>query len=249
MTTNRKGLESWLVIGSSVTSPADNKVRAHVSLDSHYVVVGFEANNSQAFLNDMHDLALDYGHAFFYLVRNTTIRSSFSFGPAGIGKLGWFNKGKVMTSKKNGSQNARPATADYGITETVRAFKIPVTKKQAEMLEEEVKKIRVAIYLGNTEYSALMNDTCAETAKEVLDDAGIETPNGSGWVKHSGKLNLPVAYAVNPYKWHKNFKSKFAEMIFKPKLEYEWIPVVGDDDPIFGVPSFAKADPVFGIAL
>jgi hypothetical protein len=38
-------------------------------------------------------------------------------------------------------------------------------------------------------------------------------------------------------------------MIFKPKLEYEWIPVVGDDDPIFGVPSFAKADPVFGIAL
>lgn len=249
MTEKHKNVESWFSIGSSKTSPTENKNRAQVSLDSYYVVVGFEVNHPNAFVNEIHDLAKDYGHAFIYLVKNVTIQSSFSFGPAGIGKFGWFNKGRVMTSKKNGQQNARPATADYGITEPVKAFKINISKKQAEMLEKEINKLRVEIYTGSLEYSALMNDTCAETAKEVLDEADVPTVSGSGWVKHSGVMSSPFVYAVNPYKWHKNLKSRYTEALFKADVEGEWIPVVGENDPIFAVPHFARADPVFGVRL
>jgi hypothetical protein len=249
MTAKLGAAESWVSVGSSTTSPVDNRRRAQVALDSYYVVVGFEVNKASAFIDEVHDLAIDYGHAFVYLVKNKTIKNSFSFGPGGLGKIGWFNKGKVMTSKKDGFQNARPATADYGITEIVKAFKILVSIKQATSLEKEIEQLRREIYTGALQYSALMNDTCAETAKELLDDAGVQTPSGSGPIKHSKMANFPFVYAVNPYKWHKNFKASYTEMTFKPAVVGEWIPVVGEDDPIFGVPAFAKADPVFGVGL
>lgn len=249
MTANHKTADSWFSIGSSQTSPIENKIRAQVSLDTYYIVVGFEVNNPKAFVDEIHDLAQDYGHAFFYLVKNKTIKSLFSFGPAGMGKFGLLNRGGAMTSVKNGVQNGRPATADYGITEPVKAFKMGLTKRQAEMVEHEVKKIRIEIYSGSVEYSALVNDTCAETAKEVLDDADVQTPKGSGWIKHSSKLSVAVAYAVNPYQWHNDFKARYPEMNFNPDVEGEWLPVVGEDDPIFGVPAFAKADPIFGVSL
>lgn len=246
MTAIRKVTESWLAIGTSKTSPTENKTRAQASLDSYYVVIGFEVNKPEAFVDDIHDLAKDYGHAFFYLVKNISIKCAFSFGPAGIGKVGLLNRGRTMTSIKNGANNARPATADYGITELVKAFKIPVTKKQAESLEQEVKSLRIEIYYDKVKYSALVNDTCAETAKEVLDNADVETPGGSGWIKHSDKMSVSVAYAVNPYKWHKNFKKEYSETNFKPDVMGEWIPVVGEDDPIFGAAGANKAAPVSG---
>lgn len=249
MTTNSNASKFWFAVGSSKTSAPENNIRAQVLLDSYYVVIGFEVNNPKAFINDTHDLAKDYGHAFFYLVKNKSIESFFSFGPAGMGKVGWFNRGRTMTSKKDGQQNARPATSDYGITEIVKAFKIAVTRKHALALVQEVSKMKIEIQEGKVKYSALMNDTCAETAKEVLDEAGVETPSGSGWIKHSGKMNVPIAYAVNPYMWHKNLKSNYVESIFKIDVEGEWIPAIGEDDPIFATPSFARADPIFGVGL
>lgn len=44
MTANLRA-ESWVSAGSSQTSPVENKIRAQVSIDSYYVVVGFEVNN------------------------------------------------------------------------------------------------------------------------------------------------------------------------------------------------------------
>lgn len=242
-------LFSWASIGSSTTTPTENTRRAEVTVNSYYVVVGFEVNNAKAFINGVHDLAEDYGHAFLYLVENLTIKSLFSFGPAGWGKIGWFNRGRIMTSKKDGSQNARPATADYGITETVKAFKMVVSKKQAILLEQEILQLRREIYIGSLEYSALVNDTCAETAKELLDDADVQTPSGSGPIKHSKIAKFPFVYAVNPYKWYADFKANHPEMLFKPDEIGEWLPVIGEDDPIFGTPNFAKSDPMFGVRL
>lgn len=249
MSAQQRTVASWVTIGSSQTSPVENKQRAQVALDRYYVVVGFEVNKPEAFVDDVHDLAVDYGHAFIYLVKNVTITNFFSFGPNGPGKIGWFNKGKVMTSKKDGYQNARPGTANYFIKEDVKAFKLSVTTQQAIDVHKEIDKLRLEIYNGSLEYSAIMNDTCAETAKEILDEAGVQTPSGSGWVKHSKMASVPIVYAVNPYSWHKNFKKAHPEMNFKRERNREWIPLVGEDDPIFGVPDFAKADPIFGVKL
>jgi hypothetical protein len=241
--------ESWVSIGSSRTSPTENMARAQVLVDRYYVVVGFEVNEPKAFVDEIQDLSVDYGHAFFYLVKNAEISGAVSFGPNGAGKIGWFNKGRTMTSKKDGQQNGRPATADYPVREPVKAFKIPISKQQATLLLQGINELRREIDVGGVEYSALMNDTCAETAKEVLDDAKIETPSASGWIRHSRILSFRFLYAANPYKWHKRFKERYAETIFLPSELGEWIPLAGEQDPIFGVPAFAKADPMFGVAL
>lgn len=248
MTTNLR-TASWISVGSSSTSPVENKIRAQVSVDSYYVVVGFEVNHPKAFVNGIQDLAVDYGHAFIYLVKNMEIAGVVSFGPNGAGKIGWFNKGRTMTSKKDGQRNGRPATADYPITEPVKAFRIPVSKQQAAQLLKEINELRKEIGEGEVEYSAYMNDTCAETVKEVLDDADVETPSASGWIKHSKVLRFRFVYAANPYKWHKKFKESYTETSYMPEELGEWVPTVGQEDPVFGVPSFAKADPIFGVKL
>lgn len=240
---------AWIKVGSSVTSPVENTQRAQVLLDSYYVVVGFEVNNPKAYVDNVHDLAVDYGHAFIYVVKNVTIVKSFSFGPSGPGKVGWFNKGRVMTSKKNGIHNGRPGNADYIISERVKAFKVDISLQQAVALQAEIDKLRSEILDGSLEYSAIMNDTCAETAKEALDEAYIPTPSGSGWIKDSRRLSFPIVYAVNPYTWHANFKRGQPEAEFVPDEPVGWLPIIGDDDPIFGVPTFARADPIFGARL
>lgn len=255
------GTESagWTQVGQSRTSPIDNKKRAEVALDSYYLVVGFEVNYPKAFVNEVHDLAVDYGHAFFYLVKNSKVIKFFSFGPAGPGKIGWFNKGEqpgfgrnaynVGAFKKDGYRNSRPGTPDYRISELVKAFRISLSLEQARKLEAETDKARLQVLDGDIRYNATLNDTCAETAKEVLDSAGVPTPSGSGLVKHSGILNFPVAYAVNPYKWHEDFRGKYREESYEKRGSGPWVLTVGKDDPIFGVPDFAKKDPMFGVAI
>lgn len=258
--TSRIEPSGWVPVGQSRTSPIANKKRAEAVLDNYYLVVGFEVNNPKAFVNEVHDLAVDYGHAFFYIVRNSKIAKFFSFGPAAPGKIGWFNKGElpgfgrnaynIGAVKKDGYRNSRPGRPDYPIRELVKAFRIALSLEQTGTLEAETDKVRLQVLNGDILYNAMLNDTCAETAKEVLDSAGIPTPSGSGLVKHSGILDFPVAYAVNPYKWHQDFREKYREEFYKVRgRSGPWIPAPGDDDPIFGVPDFAKKDPMFGVAL
>lgn len=238
-----KRTEKWTQIGQSETSPIDNKVRKEVQVDSYYVVIGFEVNHRQAYVDGTHDLAIDYGHAFFYLVRNALVARVFSFGPNGLGKLGWFNKGghRWMRNRfntgaifKDGITTSRPATADYAISEQVSAFRIFLSFAQAKRLEQEVDKARSEILNEQTKYNAIFNDTCAETAKEVLDESGIETPSGYGTVKHSEIIGLPLSYSVNPYQWHRDFKDRgYKEVRYKPNKRNLGLPLVGDVDQVF----------------
>jgi hypothetical protein len=82
-----------------------------------------------------------------------------------------------------------------------------------------------------------MNDTCAETAKEIPGNAGIDKPSGYGAVKHSKILPFSISYSVNPYKWHANFRAGgFAERVFEnPSTPAGWTPPVNEGDPIFVV--------------
>jgi hypothetical protein len=218
----------WTEIGRSITSPTKNTERKEVRVDDYYVVVGFEVNNPEAFVNDVQDLGAHslaygngFGHAFFYIVKNRVVSKVFSFGPSGVGKVGWFDAGAGDTEPSNkynsapikdGVKNARPGTPDYGISEVVKAFKIPLTLKQGISLERETEEMRQKIIKGKQKYTVYMNDTCAETARDVLSEAGIDTPGGKGAIKDSSAVvKFPLVYATNPYMWHKNFKASGRE--------------------------------------
>lgn len=247
ITSSKLDEKQWKKVATSTTTPTDNKKRKEVELkDSYYVVIGFEVNNPAAFIGNTHDLAEDYGHAFFYTVRNNIIQQRFSFGPNGPGKIGWFDSGgrnrgtpnnyDIGAILKDGYKNARPGTPDYGISERMKLFKVTLTKKQAEELEKNTAKLREEIISGKQQYTAYINDTCAETARDVLSKSGIDTPTGSGKVKHSGIVDFPIAYAVNPYMWHFNFKNDgYRELIYRPRLgpDAKWYPPLYDKDPIF----------------
>jgi hypothetical protein len=233
----------WTEVGRSTTTERSNRVRKEVELDDYYVVIGFEVNNVDAFKDNIQDLAVDYGHAFFYIVKNKAVGKWFSFGPAAPGKNGWFDKGDRIGQNaynsgaaiKDGYKNARPGNADYKISETVKAFKIVLTQKQGKDLEAETDAVRKDVRDGKQQYTAYMNDTCAETARDILTKANIPTPEGSGKIKHSGIAPFSVAYAVNPYMWHHNFKksgSVEASMLLERGMV--WLPPFGQADPLFG---------------
>ncbi|WP_374584860.1 hypothetical protein [Pseudoduganella sp.] len=233
----------WVEVGRSTTTDPKNKVRKEIELDDYYLVVGFEVNKPDAFKDNTHDLAIDYGHAFFYIVKNKIITKVFSFGPAGLGKTGWLGNGELIGRNgynrgaiiKDGYMNARPGTPDYAITETVKAFKVALTPQQGKALEEETDSARKEILEGEQQYTAYINDTCAETAREILDEAGVSTPSGSGKVKNSSVASFSIAYAVNPYMWHHNFrKSGHNEVEYHPPVGKPWKPPIGRLDPIFG---------------
>lgn len=243
----------WAKIGEVTSTPSGGKKGKEVKVDDYYVVVGFEVNNPAAFVNDAQDLAIDYGHAFFYVVKNLLIEKVFSFGPKDSGKMGWFNQGNSNEPNwantgailKDGYQNSRPGTPDYRITEKVSAFKMPLTAKLGVRLVEETEAQRQMIISGKQRYTAYMNDTCAEEARGVLSSAGVDSPEGAGIVRHSGMGIATGTYvdtrlgrylvgfrAVNPYMWHKNFKSSvFVANEYAPPPS--WLPAVGAADPIF----------------
>jgi hypothetical protein len=225
--------KKWAQIGRAVTSPMERTDRAIVNIGPPYVVVGFEVNQTEAFTLDtintldykimklagvgekhwVHHLDKDYGHAFFYVVSYGVVVKFFSFGPAGAGKIGWSNRGSRTPGEpnawnqgavlKDGYANSRPGTPDYGISEITKLFKISLTKDQYKRLIKETNRIREKIKKGEEKYTAYVNDTCAETARDVLDAAGISTPSGSGFVNQSG---APWVHAINPYMWHHRFK-------------------------------------------
>ena len=236
--------KKWTEIGRSTTTPTDNEIRKEVKIDDYYVVVGFEVNSPTAFENGIQDLAIDYGHAFFYEVKNGIVSTVFSFGPSEAGKVGWVGLGNSDTPNKyntaavlkDGFKNARPGTPDYAVTEEVKAFKLRLTVEQGIALGKETDVTRQRIVTGKQKYTAYMNDTCAETARDVLAAAGISTPNGSGGVKHSGVINVPIAYAVNPYMWHRNFlKEGHVEITGQLPVRNPAM-LLGRRDPLFSQP-------------
>jgi hypothetical protein len=223
MTSNDEIPQKWKEIGRSTTTPTEKKDYLQIEIDSYYVVIGFEVNNSKAYIDNVYYPLEDYGHAFIYLVKNGIIVDLLSFGPRALG---------TVNKIKDGRKNARPATANYLIREKIKAFKIPISLSNAEKLKNEIKRIRAEISTGKAKYTVYMNDTCAETARDALESADIKTPSGSGLIKVG---IFSIAYAVNPYKWYDNLKKEVGgerDYIF-PATSLPWLPEPDLEDPVF----------------
>ncbi|MDR3479372.1 MAG: hypothetical protein P4L91_01510 [Burkholderiaceae bacterium] len=224
MTANQ---DTWKNIGSSKTNSVDNTTRKEVHVESDYgLTVGFEVNDNDAFVNDVQNLDKDYGHAFFYLTKNYEVLEFFSFGPSGLGQQGKF---------VSPYQNERPGTPDYPVSEAIKLFRLKLTQAQAQSLLKDTEKIRGEIISGKRKYTAYLNDTCAETARDIIKKTIPNIPDGSGQVKFAGHNS--IISVVNPYMWHKNFKAKYKE-ISRYSLGYDAKQILpkGSGDPVASEP-------------
>ncbi len=174
-----------------------------VNAQQIYVVVGFGVNNPAAYRDGISYLSTDPGHAFLYTVRNNKVTRIFSFGP--------LTHGDFLNT---------PGTPDYGMDYPTRLFKVPVSATQMDSVEATVDVYRKQVIEGAMLYRGISNDTCAETARQILTESGVDTPNGTGPVSaekqlplqpniaggemprvksNSGSLNIP-AVGIGPWK-------------------------------------------------
>jgi RHS repeat-associated protein len=156
------------------------------------MVMGFEVNNPAAFAGGVHNLSVDYGHAFFYLVDdNNKITDVFSHGP-------------TQTPGPITSLTGVPATANYGLdSSNVNLFPFDISKAEYEKLQNEIKKF------GTPSYWIAGNRTCASSAMDILGKVGSVAgglPAGKSDVVIYNKniLGVPVKVTlgidvVNPY--------------------------------------------------
>ncbi len=240
--------KTWKKVGALSTKEEGAKKPEVVTVAQNYVVIGFEVNFPDAFKDNIHNLDInqggDYGHAFFYVVNQGKISRLFSFGPKGTGSI------SAINPLKDGYKNSRPGTPDYPVTKLTKLFRIKLSSSEIKILEAETEKARKKIIDGKLKYSALVNDTCAETAREVLSAAKISTPSAKGKVaakiasvpKPESRNDFPyvttnkenvrvvVAFADNPYMWHHNFKKEGYKEVISSALE--WPDMVGLADPL-----------------
>ncbi|ENV08082.1 hypothetical protein F966_03944 [Acinetobacter higginsii] len=227
--------------GLKVQSAPDKPVTKIVTQD-YIITVGFEVNHPDAFVSKKNGIVfksdeltqlldVDYGHAFFYVTKNDIVEVFFSFGPSGAGKDGWFGQGGMTrgapnnwnygAAVKDGYASSRSGTPDYAITEKTHLYRMFVSETFGKKIIESTNKVRKEILAGGQKYTAWVNDTCAETAYDILVDYISNLPKGSGPVYKSGAITLNV---INPYMWHHNFtKSKFAN----PEIVYPRVGATG----------------------
>lgn len=139
----------------------------------HRLVMGFEVNHPAAFAGGIHDLNVDYGHAFFYLVdEENKVTSFFSFGPA-----------EQMTAK--GQILGVKGTIDYGISEPSKLFSIDINVAQYAIIKAKVEAFRLETKIGSEKFVTALNNTCAESAMEILGTwyLGLGLPDGRSPVK------------------------------------------------------------------
>ncbi|EAA9515291.1 hypothetical protein DPD11_12515 [Salmonella enterica subsp. salamae] len=231
----------------------DNIVTVKISREGKYILtVGFEVNYPEAFHNDVLNLSIDYGHAFFYVTRRPTVSkvdivdTFFSFGPLKLGE------GGKITDEYNGK---RPGNTHYAIEEKTKLFRLRISKEQAEKIKMNSAKFAKNIDSEEIFYDASLNDTCAETARDILSASNVLTPDGHGAVIGSGNIFIDMATynmeMVNPYMWFKNFQSAYGDPIlcygeegkieaqpgeekdengYKIKLSKSWVLSTGDTD-------------------
>lgn len=236
--------KSWKKAGALTSKKEGAKNPEVVTVTQNYVVIGFEVNFPEAFKDSIHILDVDYGHAFFYVVNQSKISRLFSFGPNGAGTV------SAVNPLKDGYKNSRPGTPDYLIEKATKLFRIKLTSTQIRTLEAETDKVRQKIIAGDAKYSALVNDTCAETAREVLSAASISTPSARGKVAattasvpkpglrndfpyvgiKNENVRVVVAVADNPYMWHHNFKKEGHKEVSKEPLK--WFEHITKVDPL-----------------
>ncbi|HCM1915656.1 TPA: hypothetical protein N3A33_001545 [Salmonella enterica subsp. salamae serovar 28:r:e,n,z15] len=192
-----------------------NTVTVQISRGEKYIVtVGFEVNYPEAFHNNILNLSVDYGHAFFYVTRRPALSkvdivdTFFSFGPLKLGE------GGKITDEYNGK---RPGNTHYEIEEKTKLFRLRISKKQAENIKTNSTEFAKNIDSEEIFYDASLNDTCAETARDILSASNVLTPDGHGAVIGSGNIFIDMATynmeMVNPYMWFKNFQSAYGDPI------------------------------------
>ncbi|WP_201634480.1 hypothetical protein [Psychrobacter immobilis] len=235
------------------TLPMISNNQVQVISNQYYLVVGFEVNHiATAFRNNTQNLNVDYGHAFFFTVKNGKIITVYSFGPKGAATP----TKRELAAGIDEFSGRRPATINYPITEVSRLYKFRISKKQLIAIKKQADQFKKKVISGEEKYTAYMNDTCAEAAKDVLDDANIDTPSGKGYITTpSGTANflfepsyidgrkVPFTGAmfVNPYSWYDQFRTKYGQPflykhngvdLFDPiYLEDKWKPMEGTTVP------------------
>jgi len=178
-----------------------NITNVQIRRKTYILTVGFEVNHPSAFINGIQDLSVDYGHAFFYITKNNEVDIFFSFGPKGLAVPG------KITDEYSG---ARPGSTNYSITEVTRLFRLKISEEIAINVKDNADAFTAKVNAGTEHYYAFMNDTCAETARDILSAGGVSTPPGSGPIKGVGSDEITTMGSfVNPYSWYFDFLKKY----------------------------------------
>jgi len=180
-----------------------NITNVQIKRKKYILTVGFEVNYPKAFTDGIQDLSIDYGHAFFYVTKNDKVEIFFSFGPKGLAVPGKY------TDEYSGE---RPGNTNYSITEITRLFRLIISEEMAIKVKKNSDMFTAKVNAGTEYFYAFMNDTCAETARDILSKSGISTPPGSGPVKGVDHDRITTRGSfVNPYKWHFDFSEQYGD--------------------------------------
>ncbi len=204
---------------SAKTKPSErgetNTVTVKISKEVKYILtVGFEVNYPAAFYNNILNLSVDFGHAFFYVTKrpvlfdNDIVDTFFSFGPAALGE------GGKITDEYNGE---RQGNTKYAISEKTKMFRLRISQAQAEKIKTNSNKFSNKVDSKKILYDTSLNNTCAETERDILSASHVLTPDGHGSVIGTGNIAIDIATYnlafVNPYMWFKNFYTAYGSPV------------------------------------
>ena len=232
--------------------PENNKI-IKIS-NEYYLIIGFEVNLLKSLIingktyerafnkaTNTQDLTVEdgYGHNYFITVKNGVVDTFFSFGP-GVDQ----NAGTPQQIQDSALANPnflerrkgideysgkRPGNTEYTITETSQLFKFKISKEQLDSIRLHANNFKLQVVAQEEKYTAYKNDTCAETAKDILDLANISTPSGKGHVHTpsdlANKLIRNKTY-VTPYSWYDQLEKIYGShniFINGSLLEYEGV--------------------------
>lgn len=213
--------------------------------DRHILAIGFEVNIGKAFQNNALDLAIDFGHAFFYMTKNNVVTDFFSFGPT---------KTVAPDGEKSDSLKRRIGMVNFPIKEISRVFRFTLTKEQIERIRAEIESFSHKVDSKKIFFDVLTNNTCAKVAQILLTRADISTPDSVSHVKSSEQTDYnwftQTFDFANPYKWYNSFLTQFGDPVAcigpagpdalddtKPAEYYyilsdSWILTPDSDDPL-----------------
>ncbi|EJX0634545.1 hypothetical protein ODD08_004688 [Salmonella enterica] len=213
--------------------------------DRYVIAIGFEVNIDDAFQDDTLDLAIDFGHAFFYVTKNNVVTDFFSFGPTKVVAPG---------GEKSESIKKRIGMVNFPIKEMSKIFRFTLTKEQVERIHSEIELFSSRVSNKMEFFDVTTNNTCAKVSQLLLEQADISTPNSTSHVKSSKETDYnwltETFNFANPYKWYNSFLKQFDHPIgclgpdgseaiddTKPAEYYHilkdsWILIPQGDDPL-----------------
>ena len=250
------------VVSNAITQASPENNRTIQISDEYYLIIGFEVNLLESLVIDgetyekafdkttnTQDLTVEdgYGHNYFITIKNGIVDTFFSFGPGVDLNAGTPEEIEESTyatpsflERQKGIDEysgKRPGNTEYSITEVSQIFKFKINKEQLNNIKLHANNFKAKVRSQEEKYTAYKNDTCAETAKNILDLANIPTPNGEGHVHTpsdiANKLIRNKKY-VTPYSWYDQLEMLYGShnvFINGGLLEYEGIDGIGLEHP------------------